>query len=76
MHDEEKQRGRLKKWYEIFLNAMENGYMSARRYAERTKLDASVSSNESIRFWMLGALKMMKKLKEHPQDDIRRHFNR
>ena len=41
---------------------MENGDMSARRHAERTKLDASVSSNESIRAWALGALKMMKKL--------------
>ena len=50
--------------------------MAARRHAERTKLDANVSSNDSIISWILGALKMMKKLKEHPQDDIWRYFNR
>ena len=55
---------------------MENGDMSARRHAERTKLDASVSSNESIRSSMIGVLKMIKKLKDHPQDDIWQYFNR
>ena len=76
LHDEDKQKERLSQWYNNVLSVMENGYVSVRRHVERTKLDASVASNDSIRSWILGALKVIKKLKELPQDDIRRCFNR
>ena len=45
---------------------MENGDIAARRHAERARLDTSRSPNESVRSWMLRALKMTKKLKEYP----------
>ena len=55
---------------------MENGDVSARSHAERTKLDESIASNDSIRSWTFGALQMMKKLKEHPQDNVGWFFHR
>ena len=54
---------------------MENVEIETIRYAEKTKLDINRSTNESIRSWILGALKMKRKLKEYPQNDIRRFFN-
>ena len=57
------------------MNEMENGEIAARRHVERTKLDTNRSTNESIRSWTLGALKMKMKLKEHPQYDIQSFFN-
>ena len=65
----------LDKWHENAMNAMENGEIEARRHALRTRIDANRSPNESIRPWILGALKMTRKLKEHPQKDIWRYFN-
>lgn len=76
LHNKEKQKERLKQWHDDVLNTMENGDVSVRRHAEKTKLYASTSSNDSIRSWTVGALKMMKKLKEHPQYHMQRCFNR
>ena len=42
---------------------MENGESEARRCVERTKLDIHRAPNESIRSWILGTLKMKRKLK-------------
>ena len=44
-------------------------------HTERTRLDVNRSPNESIRSWTLGALKMTRKLKKHPKNDIQRYFN-
>ena len=57
------------------MNEMENGEIEARRHAERTRLDMNRLTNEHIRSWLLGALKMKRKLKEHPQNEIRSFFN-
>ena len=54
------------------MNEMENGEIETRRCAERTRPDANRSANESIRSWTLGASKIKRKLKECPQNDIRR----
>ena len=50
---------------------MENGESEERRHSERTRLDMNRQTNESIRFLMIGALKIKRKLKEHPQNEIR-----
>ena len=50
---------------------MMNGESEATRHVERTKLDIDQDQNESIRSWTLGALKMKRKLKKHPQADVR-----
>ena len=52
-----------------------NGESEVRRYAERTKLEIDRAQNETIRSWILGALKMKRKLKKNPQADIRRFFD-
>ena len=62
-------------WCENATNTMGNGEIEARMHAELTTLDGSRSPNESIRSWMFGALEMMRKLKEHPQNDICRYSN-
>ena len=54
---------------------MENGESEERRHSERTRLDMNRSTNEHVRSWMLGVFKMKRKLKDHPQNDIRRFFN-
>ena len=54
---------------------MLNGESEERRNVERTRLNVNRFPNESIRSWTLGALKMKRKLKKHPQNDIRRVFN-
>ena len=70
MHDEEEKKI-LTQWCEIVLDEMMNGESEARRHTGRTKLDIDRAHNESIRSWMLGALKMKRKLKKYPQDGIR-----
>ena len=75
MHDEEEQKKRLIQWYGNVLNEMLNGESEVRRHVERNRLNVDRSPNESIRSWTLGALKMKRKLKKHPQNDIRRFFH-
>ena len=70
MHDEEEKKI-LTQWCEIVLDEMMNGESEARRHVERTKLDIDRAQNENVRSRMLGALKMKRKLKKHPQADIR-----
>ena len=62
----------MTQWYGNVFNEMINGEREARRFFERTKLDIDRAPNESIRSWMLGALKLKRKPKKHPQDAIRR----
>ena len=45
---------------------MSNGESEARRCVERTIIDTDRSTNESIRSYSLGALKMKRKLKNIP----------
>ena len=45
---------------------MTNGESKARRCIERTKLDIDRALNESFRSWILGVLKMKRKLKKQP----------
>ena len=75
MHDDEDQKKILSQWHGNVLNEMLNGESESRRHVERTKLDIDRAPNESIRSWMLEALKMKMKLKKHPQNDVRRVFN-
>ena len=66
-----KQRERLRQWHNNVMNEMETGEIEARSHVERTRLDKNRPPTESIRSWMLGALKMKRKLKECTQNDIR-----
>ena len=66
MHDEEEQRKILIQWYGNVLNEMANGESEARRYFERTRLNIDRAPNDSIRSWILRALKMKRKLKKYP----------
>ena len=75
MHDEEEKKKRLSQWCGNLFDEMKNGECDARTCAKRTKLDVDRVQNEIIRAWMLGALKMKRKLKKCPQSDIRRGFN-
>ena len=54
---------------------MVNGESEARSYDERTRFNIDRAPNESIRSWILKALKMKRKLKKYPQNDIMRFFN-
>ena len=49
---------------------MENGECDERKYVERTELDFDRSDNETIKFWMLGTIKMKRTLKNYPHSDI------
>ena len=51
------------------------GESEARKNAERTKLNVDRLQHEIIRSWMLGLLKIKRKVKKHPKTDIRRFFN-
>ena len=46
LHNKDKQKEQLSQWCNNVLSMMENEYVSARRHLERTKLDASVASND------------------------------
>ena len=54
------------------LNEIANAESKAIMHFEGTKLYIDRVSNESIRCWILGALKIKRKLKNHPQNDISR----
>ena len=44
-------------------NEMINGESESRRHVEIKKMEIDRAPNECVRFWMLGALKMKRKLK-------------
>ena len=48
------------------LDEMMNGESEARMHVERTKLEDDRAQNENIRSWMLGALKMKRRIKKCP----------
>ena len=66
MHDEEDQKKQLTQWHGNVLDKMMNGEREGRRFAESTKLEIDQDPNENIRSWILGALKIKRKLKKCP----------
>ena len=66
IHSEEEQKKVLIQSHGNMFDEMMNGESEARRHAERTKFEIDRAQNETIRSWILGALKMKRKLKKHP----------
>ena len=72
--DEEEQKKRLTQWCGKVFDEM-NGEIEARRHVERTNLDDDRCKNETIRSWILRALKLKWKLKKTPYANIRKNLN-
>jgi hypothetical protein len=73
MHDESKQRERLKKWYEKEKNKAERSeYRQLNLYVERCKIDIENSTNETIKKWIMNLKHMERKVEKIPVNDIRR----
>ena len=53
-------------------NEIENGEIDERKYADWTNIDLSRINNEILKPWVLGALKMRKRIKKHKKIDMRR----
>ena len=75
MHDPNKQKERMIKWYE---NEKERGRSSDSRqiriYVEKHKLDVERCSSDTIRRWIMNMKTIEKKVEKIPANDIRRYM--
>ena len=75
MHDEEKQRERLSKWYEKERSKAENSKFSQlRMYVQKCKLDLERCKCDTIKRWIMNLKKIEKKVEKIPQNEIRRYM--
>lgn len=62
------------KFHEHLAQEIKRGVYDERAYLERTKLDLIRVMNDTMKAWIIGALKIEKKINNHPHTDIRRFF--
>ena len=75
MHDEDKQRDRLSKWYEKEKRKAENSeHNQIRLYVQKSKLDVIRCKCDTIRRWIMNLKRIEKKVEKIPQNDIRRYM--
>lgn len=73
LHDENKQRERLKKWYEKEKQKAESSqYRQMNLYVQRCKIDTDRCSCETIKKWIVNLKEIERKVEKIPLDDIRR----
>ena len=75
-HDEEKQRKRMRQWYEKTKeHVMENEPIEVRMFAQRTNRNFNNSSASEMKQWICDVKEMSKRVEKLPQGDIRRFFS-
>ena len=73
MHDENKQKIRLKRWYENEKREAEQSeHRQVKLYVQRCKIDVNQSNCETIKKWIRNLKQIEKKVKKIPLNDIRR----
>ena len=73
MHDENKQKERLKRWFEKEKSKAEKSeYRQLKTYVERCKIDVDRSNCETIKRWIMNLKHIERKVAKIPLNDIRR----
>ena len=73
LHDEEKQKERLVKWFEKEkTKALSSEYRQIKLYAERCKIDVNRSTCDTIKRWIRNLKRIEKRVEKIPPNDIRR----
>ena len=73
LHDEIKQRNRLKKWFEnVKRRAESSECRQLKLCAERFKIDVNRCNCDNIKRWIMNLKQIEKKIEKIPVNDIRR----
>ena len=75
MHNEEKKKERLRKWYEKEkTKAEQSEYRQIKTYAERCRIDVNRCNSDTIKIWIRNLKRIEKKVEKIPINDIRRYI--
>ena len=76
MHDSDKHKEKIVKWYEKEKEKAERSeHAPVRMFVKRCKINIGNSRVETIKQWIMNVKDIEKKVEKLPRNDIRRYFD-